>query len=290
MSSPLSGFTAVPNPQMLSFMPIQSYLMMYFAGAGWQIGKRKISAIPNDKFNNMSANDLLKGFTADLRETIPTLESSLQDVTPLVRILIEQYGDFIKEILKVTPVVSKDVLFGDQGIFSPTEVGNKALIDDIMNFLRKQFPSLPEASATSTINVPESLKEVDIFTPEITKPFQGPEINPVTGEQSTFLTAFQKAQKLEGAAHIPTKVMSNVSLQSLTIERSRLQQSIRDKAITLKNANAKLNLTKTWPAATKKKKSHLIISWGQAIGVASGALQRAQQKFADFMKRHGHRF
>jgi len=147
MSSPLSGFTAVPNPQMLSFMPIQSYLMMYFAGAGWQIGKRKISAIPNDQFNKMSAKDLLEGFTADLRETIPTLERSLQDVTPLVRVLIEQYGDFMKEILKVTPVVSKDVLFGEQGIFSPTEIGNKALIDDIMKFLRNQFPSLPKGFA-----------------------------------------------------------------------------------------------------------------------------------------------
>ncbi len=35
--------------------------MMYFAGAGWQIGKRKISAIPNQEFNKMSAKDLLEG-------------------------------------------------------------------------------------------------------------------------------------------------------------------------------------------------------------------------------------
>ncbi len=103
MSSPLSGFTAVPNPQMLAFMPIQSYLMMYFAGAGWQIGKRKISAIPNTEFNKMSANDLLKGFTADLRETIPTLERSMNDVTPLIKVLIEQYGDFVREAIKALP-------------------------------------------------------------------------------------------------------------------------------------------------------------------------------------------
>ncbi len=131
MSSPLSGFTAVPNPQMLAFMPIQSYLMMYFAGAGWQIGKRKISAIPNPEFNKMSANDLLQGFTADLKESIPTLERSLQDISPLIEVLIKQYGEFAKTLLTVTPQVSRDVLFGDQGIFSPTQVGNKALIDDI---------------------------------------------------------------------------------------------------------------------------------------------------------------
>ncbi len=109
MSLPISGFTAIPNPQMLAFMPIQSYLMMYFAGAGWQIGKRKISAIPNDQFNKMSANDLLKGFTADLRETIPTLESSMQDITPLVNILVKQYGDFAREIINVIPQVAQNV-------------------------------------------------------------------------------------------------------------------------------------------------------------------------------------
>ncbi len=113
MSSPISGFTAIPNPQMLAFMPIQSYLMMYFAGAGWQIGKRKISAIPNPKFNKMSVNELLKGFTADLKESIPTLESSLQDITPLIGVLVEQYGDFVREALRAMPGMLENI-FGPQ--------------------------------------------------------------------------------------------------------------------------------------------------------------------------------
>ncbi len=123
MSSPLSGFTAVPNPQMLAFMPIQSYLMMYFAGAGWQIGKRKISAIPNEEFNKMSANDLLKGFTGDLRETIPTLESSLQDITPLIRVLIEQYGDFVRQALAAVPQAISNVFGG-----GPSDLGGREVI------------------------------------------------------------------------------------------------------------------------------------------------------------------
>ncbi len=145
MSSPISGFTAIPNPQMLAFMPIQSYLMMYFAGAGWQIGKRKISAIPNEKFNEMSANDLLKGFTADLRATIPTMESSLQDITPLIRVLIEQYGDFVKEAIAATPQAIANIFGGDDstlrgklaalGATSALGVGarlDNKLIDQIM--------------------------------------------------------------------------------------------------------------------------------------------------------------
>ncbi len=117
MSSPISGFTAIPNPQMLAFMPIQSYLMMYFAGAGWQIGKRKVSAIPNDKFNPMSAKDLLEGFTADLKDSIPVLERSLQDITPLIKILIEQYGDFIKEAIAATPQAILNIFGGGDTTF-----------------------------------------------------------------------------------------------------------------------------------------------------------------------------
>ncbi len=84
-------------------MPIQSYLMMYFAGGGWQIGKRKISAIPNDKFNKMSVKELLEDFTGDLRDTMPTLERTLNDVTPLIKVLVEQYGDFVREAIKAIP-------------------------------------------------------------------------------------------------------------------------------------------------------------------------------------------
>ncbi len=103
MSSPISGFTAIPNPQMLAFMPIQSYLMMYFAGSGWQYGKRRISAMSNEQFNKLTPEELLQQHTLELKNMIPTLERSLNDVTPLVRVLIEQYGDFIKEALRAVP-------------------------------------------------------------------------------------------------------------------------------------------------------------------------------------------
>ncbi len=144
MSSPLSGFTAVPNPQMLAFMPIQSYLMMYFAGAGWQIGKRKVSAIPNDKFNPMSAKDLLQDFTADLRESIPVLERSLQDITPLIRTLIEQYGDFIKVAIDTIPQFAQNVFGGTAGANLASNIQG---FDNILKWIKQQFPSLPDAQA-----------------------------------------------------------------------------------------------------------------------------------------------
>jgi len=146
MSSPISGFTAIPNPQMLAFMPIQSYLMMYFAGAGWQIGKRKISAIPNEEFNKMSINDLLKGFTADLRETIPTLERSLNDITPLIKVLIDQYGDFLLEAIKVFPKTVEKVGKGiGEELF---DIGKGSALDKLLHALELKN-LLPEAAAHS---------------------------------------------------------------------------------------------------------------------------------------------
>ncbi len=259
-------------------MPIQSYLMMYFAGAGWQIGKRKISAIPNDEFNKMSANDLLKGFTADLRETIPTLERSLNDITPLIATLIEQYGDFIKIALEVIPQVAADVVTSARGFEG-----------SFADWLMKQFPSLPAAEAKMLHAKFE--KEVTLNVPTSTsKPFQGPEINPTTGEKSTFLIDLQKAKALEAAAHIRDRSRSNVSMQSLRLEKSRLQATIRKLGIAKKNAFALFAITKGWSSSIKRRKAHIIIQRSQAAGRAAGALSAAQQVFANFMKMHGKRF
>ncbi len=147
MSSPISGFTAIPNPQMLAFMPIQSYLMMYFAGSGWQYGKRKISAMSNDEFNKLTPEQLLQQHSIELKNMLPTLEKSLNDVTPLVRILIEQYGDFIKAALQAIPQAVSNA-----GI--PILIGHAKEDYDknAFDFLKNLFPSLPKAAGhTETV-------------------------------------------------------------------------------------------------------------------------------------------
>ncbi len=265
MSSPISGFTAIPNPQMLAFMPIQSYLMMYFAGAGWQIGKRKISAIPNDKFNKMSAKDLLEGFTADLRGTIPTLERSLKDITPLIATLIEQYGEFVTIALKEIPQAAQGVI---ESQFTKEGTIAKWLID--------QF-KIPEAEAFSAVHRQFGTIEQKLGpSPTIIstgKPFQGPGINTITGEQSEASKRAVEArvtlQKAVPQVHVKARPRSNVSLQSLTIEKSRLTQEytrqklIYDK-IPTQNRDAR---NSQW---TKVKQAEL--------------------NYANFFKMHGSRF
>ncbi len=248
MSSPISGFTAIPNPQMLAFMPIQSYLMMYFAGAGWQIGKRKISAIPNEEFNKMSANDLLKGFTADLRETIPTMESSLQDVSPLIRVLIEQYGDFIREAIAATPQAISNIFGGESestlrgklaalGATSALGVGarlDNKLIDKIM------------AAIVASKNVAAStIAEAKASTiPGLTvqQAQEAARLRQIAHEKAQRLAADAHARLVSGGTittptpQVPVGLVQTkrAAGQSQRIERTRLINEIGKKATVLK--------------------------------------------------------
>jgi len=119
MSYPISGFTEIPNPQMLAFMPIQSYLMMYFEGSGWQYGKRKISAMSNEEFNKLTPEQLISQHSDELKRIMPTLEKTLNDVTPLISVLIEQYGDFIKEALAAIPQAVENTGLSAAGLAGP---------------------------------------------------------------------------------------------------------------------------------------------------------------------------
>ncbi len=302
MSSPITGFTAIPNPQMLAFMPIQSYLMMYFAGAGWQIGKRKISAIPNPEFNKMSANDLLKGFTADLRETIPTLISSMNDVTPLIEVLIKQYGDFIKAAIQAAPQAVQTIagaLVNPKGALVPPAFGPE------LEKLITGNPTQAQFLAYAKILLQQEADKLSDPNRDPSK-FQsptGPNAKPgatVRGdEQPTNLVPYkgkwytlerlQQLIKAQAAAaerltqravvpapHIIDRSRSNVSLQSLRIEKSRLEANVRN---TLK--------TRAQLLRNRSLQGQRRINEIKRINIS---VNIARQQLANFNKMHGKRF
>ncbi len=280
MSSPISGFTAIPNPQMLAFMPIQSYLMMYFAGAGWQIGKRKVSAIPNDKFNPMSAKEFLEGFTADLRESIPVLEKSLQDITPLIRILIEQYGDFIKEALAALPQALQNIIGGGG-----------------------EFSNIPTTSGTSTGLGPPTTASFLHFFKELadaTKVKLPPDFlakEEQTHEQRVALDKIREQSALRQIANLEAKRAAEVRFQarqlppaiqprggvtqrppgqSQRLERAKLQKEIRNFTISIKiNEQARFRAT---GQNIQQLKSH--------ITLLNKLMDERKQKLADLENRY----
>jgi len=118
MSLPISGFTAVPNPMMLSFLATQGFAIMYYGGAGWQFGKRKVSGMSNEEVNAMTPNDFLMRLHSETKTMIPTMSQGMQDMTPLVKTSMVLFGTYIREAIAAFPKVVEAAIGGGGGEFS----------------------------------------------------------------------------------------------------------------------------------------------------------------------------
>lgn len=136
---------------MLAFMACQSFVMMYQAGAGWQYGKRHISALSNDEFNKLTPEALLQEMTAQLRRMIPTVEKSMQDTTPMVKMIITQYGDFVREAIAALPEALKALLGMSNVAFNQgqSDIFNVRLSQDSQQFQydRELYAGGPKADS-----------------------------------------------------------------------------------------------------------------------------------------------
>ncbi len=90
--SPVTGSLFAPFffPLGIAFMGAQSAVMMKMAGENWQYGKRRISAMTNEDFNKLTPLKLYQIETAELRAIIPSIESSLQSMTPLTATIVTE--------------------------------------------------------------------------------------------------------------------------------------------------------------------------------------------------------
>ncbi len=100
MSMPISGFTAVYNPQMMAMMPIQSFIMMYEAGQGWQFGKRKISEMSNEQIKALTPIKLMEMNNQVRRDAIPIIERAMNEIAPITRHMVTNFADIVKEFIR----------------------------------------------------------------------------------------------------------------------------------------------------------------------------------------------
>ncbi len=248
-------------------MPIQSYLMMYFAGAGWQIGKRKVSAIPNDKFNPMSSNDFLKQFTADLRDSLPILKESLRDITPLIEVLIEQYGDFIKAAISATPVAAQTI--GGALVNPPGALVKPLFGVELENWIKQQFPNMPDADAKlMAVEIDKRNKNLDPtkFQPPTPSELQQKAID----KQIAFDKAKAKALLLskkpisffaktpQPVAQVAAHVSKKKAGQSQIMERLRLIRSIDSNTKLLKAGGHPDNLIQAFIKRIRNSQQQLV--------------------------------
>ncbi len=277
MSSPISGFTAIPNPQMLAFMPIQSYLMMYFAGSGWQYGKRKISAMSNEQFNKLTPEELLKQHSIELKNMLPTLKQALQDVSPLIETLIVQYGDFVKRAIEAVPKATAQILETDPsavtGLAGPVYQYQSetltAVAKGILAFLTGDYSSI-EAEARrgdpniKTTPIPQIFKlPPTTIGHDMTQPHHQVPV-------SVLKTPIQATAPVQGG--------KKAAGQSQIYERNRLIQIIAEQGALLKNAYIGVN---KHPLGSSKRAAAQSV----ANGIAT-YMQARQQELVNLLDRY----
>ncbi len=97
MSSPISGFTAVPNPYMVPLLYYQSLLIGAGFGIGYQGMRRKLSAMSNEDFNKLDlgtfAFDQFKEITAKSH-----FDKALNMMHPIMDKLAAAFGQMINKL------------------------------------------------------------------------------------------------------------------------------------------------------------------------------------------------
>ncbi len=106
MVLPISGFLPVPLPMMIPFMGAQSLVIGKMFGEGFQYGKRKISAMTNEEFNKLTFEDMMSNARTELRNSIPTMNAALQDMKPMVDVVVREFLQYINEVSKTLQAVT----------------------------------------------------------------------------------------------------------------------------------------------------------------------------------------
>ncbi len=103
MVLPVSGFLPVPLPMMIPFMGAQSLVIGKMFGEGFQYGKRKISAMPNEEFNKLTFEDIMSNARTEMQNSIPTMQAALQDMKPMVQTVVHEFTNYLSLVISQAP-------------------------------------------------------------------------------------------------------------------------------------------------------------------------------------------
>ncbi len=101
MVLPISGFLPVPLPMMIPFMGAQSLVIGKMFGEGFQYGKRKISAMPNEEFNKLTFESLMSNAREEIKASVPTMQAALGDMAPLVDTVVREFFNYISQVTQI---------------------------------------------------------------------------------------------------------------------------------------------------------------------------------------------
>jgi len=147
---PIGFFMPLPLAMMIPFMGIQSAVMMKQAGENWQYGKRRISAMTNEDFNNLTPQGMLERSNQEVQAMIPSMEQSIKDM--------RQFQDFI--IVEVIELIRRGLETGLGAIFGMTPQESNAFFGGTNPLQSGGLTNQTDTSTTSPnvvnpSNVPE---------------------------------------------------------------------------------------------------------------------------------------
>jgi len=103
MSLPIGFFAPLPLPMMIPFMGIQSAVMAEQFGTMFQYGKRRISAMSNEEFNQLTFEKLQSEMTKQIKGMIPEMQNQIKAMQPMVKMIIEEFASYIKLATEAMP-------------------------------------------------------------------------------------------------------------------------------------------------------------------------------------------
>ncbi len=161
---PISGFLPVPLPMMIPFMGAQSMVIGKAFGEGFQYGKRKISAMPNEEFNKLTFESMMSNFRTELKASIPTMNASLKDMQPMVEVVVREFFNYISLVTKiVTGTGEGPNIFSEEGL----EIG-EAIAHSLGTHLPQAHGKAPKPAPT--VPTGPNVPSIDTFVPPTNVP------------------------------------------------------------------------------------------------------------------------
>ncbi len=207
-------------------MGAQSLVIGKMFGEGFQYGKRKISAMPNEEFNKLTFEDMMSNAREELKASIPTMQGALQDMQPMVETVVREFFNYITLIAKITTGTGEgENIFQQEG-------------HDIGDWIKQQLGIAHTPHAGEGAGFP-------IGPPKIQKPFQGPPQPPSQGINPNVTQTDVSIKGLPKAGQIQVIERNNL-IQKITnlhglLAKARTQVSKANIKNSIKVLSAKLS-------------------------------------------------
>ncbi len=151
MVLPVSGFLPVPLPMMIPFMGAQSLVIGKMFGEGFQYGKRKISAMPNEEFNKLTFESMMSNAREELKASVPTINASLHDMDDMVETVIDIFIGYLQKVITKAPQAVEET--GKTILGEVTEIDEGSALDKILHAAGVDTSSLHAHGGTTSIPI-----------------------------------------------------------------------------------------------------------------------------------------